>query len=90
MLQPPGTKGSANVKGFDRAFRPAEIVSSRAVDKKHYFLMKWQECDFKEWVEADIADILCPRMVIEFYERFLQWKEDPDKDTLPVTPSASS
>ncbi|XP_063222939.1 chromobox protein homolog 1-like [Bacillus rossius redtenbacheri] len=61
--------------GFDRGLKPESIVGATKDDGKLFFLMKWENCDDVDKVAADEAKLVCPDIVIKFYEERLSWKE---------------
>lgn len=81
---PPGTKG-ANVKGFDRSLLVDSIIGAKCDDGKHLFLVKWKEVDFTEWVPAEDADSCCPKLVIDFYEKFILWSKPRGENLKPIS-----
>ncbi|KAJ8895791.1 hypothetical protein PR048_001129 [Dryococelus australis] len=65
--------------GFDRGLKPECIVGATKNDGKLFFLMKWLNCEDVDMVAADEAKVVCPDIVIKFYEDRLSWNEPSDK-----------
>ena len=58
-----------------------KILGSKMDEGKHWFHVKWKEVDFAEWVLSDDADFCCPRLVIDYYEQFINWSAPLNEST---------
>lgn len=66
--------GMNGVKGFQRGFEAEEIMAATLVKSEVLFLMKWKGTQDMDIVSAKEANIICPHLVIAFYERRIRFK----------------
>ncbi|CAH0703522.1 unnamed protein product [Spodoptera exigua] len=59
--------------GFERGLKPVKILGATDRDGELMFLMEWEGTTDKDLVKAAQANVLCPSLVIEFYEQRLVW-----------------
>jgi hypothetical protein len=62
--------------GFDRGFEAEEILGATDSNGQLMFLMKWKESEQADLVLAKTANVKCPQVVIEFYEKHLIFESD--------------
>ncbi|XP_032589964.1 chromobox protein homolog 1 [Drosophila grimshawi] len=67
--------------GFDRGLIPAQILGASHFSGELMFLMSWKNNNLIGLVPANLANIKCPQVVIEFYEARLIWNDEIDKTT---------
>jgi Chromo shadow domain len=65
--------------GFDRDLMPEKIVGATKKGGTLKFLMKWVGSDLMDFVLAKEANVLCPSLVIAYYEERLKWNEDEEE-----------
>ncbi|CAL8133953.1 unnamed protein product [Orchesella dallaii] len=60
---------------FEKGLRPMKIVAV-SWDRKNniIFKMKWEGAKRLDWVLAEETNLLCPLIVIRFYESSELWK----------------
>jgi hypothetical protein len=61
-------------KVFARGFTPEKIIGATNASGMLMFLMKWKESHNYSLVLAKTAKIVCPQIVIKFYEEHLIFK----------------
>lgn len=63
------------INGFECGLTAKEIVGATCTNGQLMFLMKWADSDKCEFVPAKMANVKCPQIVIEFYEKHLKWSD---------------
>ncbi|KAK4878063.1 hypothetical protein RN001_010569 [Aquatica leii] len=63
--------GKKRVIGFARGFQPEQILAATNSSGQLLFLMKWANTNKVDLVPAVEANIRCPQIVIDFYERHI-------------------
>ncbi|KAG8269025.1 chromobox protein homolog 3-like [Homalodisca vitripennis] len=69
-----GSKTPDEVKqGFERGLEPEMIVAATYSGEEMMFLMKWKRSRRADLVTAEEAKLICPHLVIKFYEDRQIW-----------------
>lgn len=68
--------------GFELGLKPVKILGASDASGELMFLMKWDSLDRAELVPAKEANVICPSLVIAFYEARLTWHADDTEDTI--------
>uniref|UniRef100_A0A1B0FKS1 Chromo domain-containing protein n=1 Tax=Glossina morsitans morsitans TaxID=37546 RepID=A0A1B0FKS1_GLOMM len=75
-------KDNKKSMGFDRGLEPSKILGAADFSGELMFIIKWKGCDEVDLVPAKEANIKCPQLVIQFYEkRLICHAPDDDKNT---------
>lgn len=70
----------ARLHGFARGLTAKEVVGVAVKGEEIYMLMKWVEKNEADIVPAKQANLICPHIVLDYYERVLTWKPPDDGD----------
>ncbi|CAL8069896.1 unnamed protein product [Orchesella dallaii] len=61
--------------GFEKGLQPEKVVGANQDENGTlYFGMKWKGIKDVDFVLAKDANVKCPQLVIQFYERNIKWE----------------
>lgn len=80
MANTSSEKADGDLKGFDRGLKAEKILGATNSKGELSFLMKWKGTKIVEMVPAKEANIICPQVVIAFYENHIKWLASSDSD----------
>ncbi|ALC48907.1 maker310 [Drosophila busckii] len=64
--------------GFERGLEPLEIVGATTKLDNVIFFMKWKYVERVELVNSKAAKLVCPQLVIRFYEKHIVFVKDKE------------
>ncbi|XP_074593670.1 chromobox protein homolog 1-like [Brevipalpus obovatus] len=62
-----------SIEGFDRGLQPEKITGAIRFENQLLFMIKWKGCKKLDIVPAREANLKCPDVVIDYYQRRLRW-----------------
>ncbi|XP_050427267.1 chromobox protein homolog 3-like [Adelges cooleyi] len=66
------TKDNTN-GAFDNGLEPEQILGATDSNGKLMFLLKWKDVEEATLIDSKVANIKCPQLVIDFYEKRISW-----------------
>lgn len=69
----PAKRGRKRIEPFGNGRIPGKIIGATFSDGELKFLMKWKDTNSADVVTAKQANVICPQIVIDFYESKLVW-----------------
>lgn len=69
-----------SITGFDRGLEAEQIMGAIQLQGKIMFLVKWKGLKKVDLVQADEANEKCPSVVIQYYEKRLEWIPESKND----------
>ncbi|EDW26456.1 GL13026 [Drosophila persimilis] len=69
---------SAGPRGFARGLEPVKVLGATDALGDIMHLMQWKGCSQFDLVSHEETSILCPQLVIEYYEQRLSWHNVPN------------
>lgn len=69
----PAKRGRKRIEPFGNGRIPDKIIGATFSDSELKFLMKWKDTETADVVTAKQANVICPQIVIDFYESKLVW-----------------
>jgi len=87
---PSAVDEDAGPRGFDRGLLPEKIIGATDSSGELRFLMEWKDSYEVDLVPAKLANVKCPQIVIQFYEKRLMWITDSKKERGEMMASSQS
>jgi len=66
--------------GFKRGLQAKKILGAIRIDDKLMFLIKWEGSNKQDLVSAKEANVKCPQIVINYYQKRLRWVPEFNTD----------
>jgi hypothetical protein len=73
-VEPSSDLSNDSKRGFDKGLTPEKIMAATLDNNEIMFLIKWKEEENGDIVSAKEANIRCPQLVIQFYEKRISFQ----------------